>query len=227
MSTIVSRLLKPDSWKSALAEVLLIIVGVSIALAGDAWWADRQERVEEAILLRAFSDALHEDLIELQERLDILETAERETQAILNVVQSGSQTQDLNFGALVTWRWAAPNRGPYETLKSRGYELISDDSLRQAIASHYEDTVLSIVNETFWRYSNEIVMPYFLEKMIYTPDGWRPDDYEGVIADRRFINLCGEKIDRLNRFVLPTYRDALADTSSLIEMIEGKMNEIE
>ena len=34
------------NWKSAVADIFLIVIGVSIALAADSWLAERAERPE-------------------------------------------------------------------------------------------------------------------------------------------------------------------------------------
>ena len=48
----------PENWKYAIGEVLLIVTGITVTLAVDAWYGERQERNEEANLLLGLRDAL-------------------------------------------------------------------------------------------------------------------------------------------------------------------------
>ena len=50
----VSRLVSAPNWRYALGELLLIVVGVTIALAATTWYEKRQERrvAKELLILR-------------------------------------------------------------------------------------------------------------------------------------------------------------------------------
>jgi hypothetical protein len=45
------------NWGQAASEALLILVGILLALASDAWWEERSERVQEEEYLRRWSQS--------------------------------------------------------------------------------------------------------------------------------------------------------------------------
>jgi len=50
------------NWRYALGEVVLIVVGVSIALAGNAWYENLELRDDEVAILTELLDALELDI---------------------------------------------------------------------------------------------------------------------------------------------------------------------
>lgn len=61
-----NRLVRSVSWKHAFGEVLLIVIGITIALAVNSWWEDQQDRRSEDLILRQLHAALQADLIDLE-----------------------------------------------------------------------------------------------------------------------------------------------------------------
>ena len=58
----VSRLASAPNWRYAVGEVVLIVVGVSIALAATSRYEGRQERRDEILVLQQLRRTLSEDL---------------------------------------------------------------------------------------------------------------------------------------------------------------------
>ena len=58
----VSRLVSASNWRYAIGEVVLIVVGVSIALAASSWYENRQLRGDEFAALAQLQATLREDL---------------------------------------------------------------------------------------------------------------------------------------------------------------------
>lgn len=57
-----SRVINAMNWKYAIGEVFLIVIGISIALGANAWWENRQERIEEQAVLETLKRSLQVDL---------------------------------------------------------------------------------------------------------------------------------------------------------------------
>ena len=60
------RVVNATNWKYAIGEIVLIVVGVTIALAANSWYAARQERSDEIQVLRQLKQALQVDLAEFE-----------------------------------------------------------------------------------------------------------------------------------------------------------------
>lgn len=126
--------------KRAIAELALIVVGVSIALAGDAWLANRAETARTDLLL----DSLEvEWAAELEYLGAYLERTDRAmagvTQTILANKKDRSRMTAAEAGAIVaqsySWQTYKPSEGALNTLMQDGLQNIDDVPLRMAVAS--------------------------------------------------------------------------------------------
>ena len=62
-----SRILAAGSWRRAFGEILLIVVGILIALAINAWYEDVIEREQEKQILAQMATTLSEDLVAIRD----------------------------------------------------------------------------------------------------------------------------------------------------------------
>ncbi len=63
------------NWRQSVVDVLLIVIGVSIALAADSWLGDRTEQARTDQLLDALEDEWTTELGRIDAHLDILNRA--------------------------------------------------------------------------------------------------------------------------------------------------------
>jgi hypothetical protein len=131
---IVSRL------RRAITEVLLIVAGVSIALAGDAWLADRAETVRTDLLL----DSLEiEWTAELEHIKAYLERTDRAIAGVRKTILANKdgqlQISAAEAGTILmqsySWQTYKPSEGALNTLMQDGLQNIEEVPLRMAIAS--------------------------------------------------------------------------------------------
>lgn len=133
-------------WKGGLREFVLIVSGVLVALAGQAWWEGDQKKDQE----RAYLEALRNELVhsraaiqENKERLEEEIESSRTTAAILSSRSSTSLSADSiqHVTRVFPIRVFIPPRAALDdVLRSGGLTLIRSDSLRRALAS-YEQTL--------------------------------------------------------------------------------------
>jgi hypothetical protein len=126
--------------RRAITEVFLIVVGVSIALAGDAWLADRAETVRTDLLLDALEIEWTAELEHLEaylERTDRAMAGIRQT--ILANKDGQSQISAAEAGEMLkqsySWHTYKPSEGALNTLMQDGLQNIDEVPLRMAIAS--------------------------------------------------------------------------------------------
>lgn len=127
------------SWKKAAADVLLIVVGVSIALAADSWLADRTEKNRTNELLDALEAEWTEELARIDTSVHELGVAKI---AIIQMIKTHSdapgETSRAEAATLMMatgWSTFKPSDGALSTLMVDGVQDIEDDSLRLAVAS--------------------------------------------------------------------------------------------
>ena len=126
-------ILKPNNWKQAAGEVLLIVIGILIALFVDSQWEQRKARQEEAEILSQIWNSLKSDQDYLQEQLSRAEgRLKRMIELQEHVLAGKPHTPELNlkFRSMRGWLVTQATTAPYEDLKARGLHLISSGKLR-------------------------------------------------------------------------------------------------
>lgn len=135
--------IKGFNWKYAFGETLLIVIGVTIALAASSWYGDRVDRRTEADYIGRLHAALATDISRFSDFEKILEAKANTLKALLtknaNLLLSDGASgfmSDLNYSEYK----ALPesNSATFEELKSTGrLALIRDARLRDALAQYY------------------------------------------------------------------------------------------
>jgi len=127
------------SWRQAIADVLLIVIGVSVALAADSWLSDRTEHARTNLLL----DSLEDEWTLEHERIEAhIDALNRSKTALARVIEAhDNNPEDLSdheAAALLegtAWITFKSSSGAHSTLMADGIQNVDDSALRQAIAS--------------------------------------------------------------------------------------------
>ena len=219
------------NWKYAIGEVALIVVGITIALAANSWYEERKDLQDEMVLLQQMQQTLMEDLEELSRRSMIAQQIEQDIAALLNHLEDDKPySNELGgyFRSLSRFVGVRMRLAPFEALKARGLELISNDSVRMQLISLYEDEFLILVNSTnFSRiFAQETVVPYLMTnfRQVESRD-WIPYDYEQVRSDGYLANICRIRLSRLRIFVLPSFERTTATISEILVAIEQELDQ--
>ena len=136
------RLGQSPSWKRALSELALIVIGVLIALAVNAWWSRRQDDARQ----RAYLRQLLVDVLGNEQDIDRVLTQSRSaTAALERLVDAFDAAGPLppcdTLASLIrtslTYSSADLRSGTYAAMMATGeVRLIRDDSLRAHVISY-------------------------------------------------------------------------------------------
>lgn len=153
-----------------LGELVLIFVGITLALSFENWNTDRERRNQELSLLSELSQDLgetKEDLVE-DDISQALRTEEFSNRLIgyLRGDESNlaSETELSGFFRLcVAGVGVVPKRAAYESLKSIGLDLVSDNQIRTSVTNIYELTLARIttIERNLWEMSYAFCIPYY------------------------------------------------------------------
>lgn len=150
----------------AAGEIFLVMIGILLALQVNNWNQDRLKQHEEVLLLQEIREGLADDLQDLQENRVMYGYA-------IDAIDSISETidQDLPFHDSLPLFFSVSlfnppfikKEGPYETLKSKGMDMISNDDLRKSVISIYDAEF-----ERITKYQNgyELDMNVFFEFLL-------------------------------------------------------------
>jgi hypothetical protein len=135
-----ARILEFVSLKQGIAEVALIFVGISLALAADGWNDRRLDREDETELLIEIAASLRNDLGKIETDLSYVEEKDAHLERLENHIQSGQPYDDdlaRSFSYVRTWQTSRLNTAAFEALKSRGLDVVSDRALRISLIDFF------------------------------------------------------------------------------------------
>jgi len=225
------RILQGFSWRTAVAELTLIVLGVTLALIASAWYDGRRERAEEQLLLSELRSALELDQTDFRSALQRQQQRLATVRQLREAIQSGSASLvGMDFGGIVGWVGVDTNAAPYEALKSRGLSLVSDQRLRLRLVEYYEER-FPVLEDTYLNdrdWVRTLAYPYFHEHLRRDLDElgsstWAPLDVNAVANDPFFWNLTGTKLNRLQTRIIPALEASLAILDTLLVDITGQL----
>lgn len=220
------RIFNSMNWRYAIGEVLLIVIGVSIALAASSWYEDRKDRQEERAMLQQFRQSLEADLTEFERNLRAHLQQESDVIHLLEHMEGDeafNPTIGTHLNALRRWRQTTANRAVFEALRSRGFALIQDPSLRAKIIEYYDEVALRPTNAALndRAFVTSRLTPYMDRHSVFEDSRTLvPLDYEALRRDVYFRNLCMTKLRRLQSFTLPNYQQTNKMIRELIKAID-------
>jgi len=125
----------------AIGEIVLVVIGIMIALQLNTRKEDRKSTVIERNILEEIRNGLDKDLSDIEHNRKGHTNGIRSCTYWNDVLQG----QEVNRDSVAFYYWyltrnftLAQNTASYESLKSRGLELITNDELRLHITTLYE-----------------------------------------------------------------------------------------
>jgi hypothetical protein len=125
----------------AIGEIILVVIGILIALQINNWNNDNIERELELNMLSEILTNLEKDVFNFNSKITINEKAIKHNSAVLeHLILKTPLTDTLRFSyARLTGRGTfEPITVAYENLKSKGINIIGNDSLRISISELYD-----------------------------------------------------------------------------------------
>jgi len=226
----ITRILAATNWRYALGELVLIVSGILIAIAVNSWNEDRALRSEEIRVLRQIDQSLEEDyrtLLERSERLNRFSNNGRQLYDFLRSAEPVSENITSFFSSINGVAPLELRTAPFEALKSRGFDLISDESLRIELIELYDDlyerAVRNVTSDT--ESVHETIRPYLMEHFLRDPsDSWIPKDLDDVRASGYLANLCKMRAFNLDNYTLRSMRRAIDGNRRVSQTINEILN---
>jgi hypothetical protein len=213
-----------------LGEMTLIFLGITAALWFENTNAARHQRELETQILREMSESIALDTIDLHINLRVDDSIRASIDTVLAHLRSPSPYVDglsEHFGRASRYVHFFHNPAAYEHLRSAGFDVISSDSLRQAIISYYDQAV-SLVRwldqAVVANHHESYLLPQMMGKFEYTSPFAPavPLDFPALRGDVEYRNAL-----RLASFGTSVQFDgtqrAVASAESLLRLIEAEL----
>lgn len=182
----------------AIGEIVLLVIGIMIAVQINNWNEVKQQKQLELQTLKEIRGSIETNLAEM-ERLSAAHSAQVEhfKDLVTHMEQDLPYHDSLETKMAAIFGWYTPlfDFAPYETLKTRGVELISNDTVKRNIIAVYEKVIYRITDglEKFESgNSTAVVLPYFskhFEMYSTSPAKVRANDYERIKKDPEYRNI--------------------------------------
>ncbi len=168
-------------WQWFLLELFGVFLGVTLAFSLDQWNESRKLHETETQTLREIDAGLAMDLQDLEANIEGHRVGLQSVEMFRKYLTGQKVNADslpFHYFMLLRDFLSLQNSAAYESLKSRGLQLIRNDSLRLKIVALYdfdmeviqkleEDYSEMQFNENFYHDFNDALAPY----MVWGPDG--------------------------------------------------------
>lgn len=221
------------NWRKYAWEFVTIFVAVVSAFALNNWNDNRRDEQAATKILTEIANGLEKDLEDIEINVgghkSGLEACKYWQRILSNKTVDTDSVGQMYFNLMRDF-FSAQNSSGYETLKSRGLELIKDDSLRYDIISLYEYDYKSLktmeeeyhemqFQKNYFHDFNRIIAPYLeFDSRGNITAIKQPLDL--VSAERKVLQTYLWKIGINRMFVLSYYTDMERKINSLSSRIK-------
>jgi hypothetical protein len=218
----------------AIGEIILVVIGILIALQVNSSYQVAKTKQLEVKYLKEMRNNLIFDLNDIDFNIRFNESRYASNEIVLQHLRRRlpyHDSLDFHLSNLLLTTRSISNTSAYEGLKSRGLEIISNDSLRAEITKMY---TFSFPNAIDFEHVDDhphqynIVWPAVTKAIELDSLGRsaKPINYDAMLNDIQFKNALATNLT-LRNYMLDTYKGLRANVTHLISQIESELVELE
>ncbi|MGB5227180.1 MAG: DUF6090 family protein [Eudoraea sp.] len=209
----------------AFGEIILVVIGILIALQINNWNEFKKDRVVENKLLNELKENLNINLVRLQDEIQKEYKSISEINLIVNHLDHRRpyhDSLDSHFRQAFLAHDVVLSTSAFEAIKSKGFELIYSDSLRNDIIDLYDVSYSNLISSTvrledlFWPSS---VLPILHTHFRWEGDTTKPVDYEALLDDKSYINMITNR-RHFRKLAAKVKSESLLRTETLLKHID-------
>lgn len=179
----------------AIGEIILVVIGILIALSINNWNEQSKESKLELEILIGLSNDLANNNVKIASMISSDSSIISGNQHLLTLLKDNdshyNDSFEVSFGRINRYDVFFPQSMAYESLKSKGFHTIKNDSLRTYIIELYDETyfINSHVRELKSKlYTGSVEM---MNKRLFTTKDINhkvPNNFNELKKDTEFIN---------------------------------------
>lgn len=212
----------------AIAEIVLVMIGILMALQVNNWNQERAETKKEVRILKEFQRNLQANVNEFSSEINKQHEILQDINTIIEQIKSNVPYHDSLGTKYASISWTEEFNyvnSAFETLKIYGFDLISSDSIRESIIHLFnvEYVRISDVIEKVSQTEHYQLNSLYVRHIEFDNDGKGVvNDSQRLNQDREFTNMLGSR--RIwKRDIINTYKDLIGRSLKLSEMIEREL----
>lgn len=217
----------------AFGEIALVVIGILIALQINTWNENKKAREREIRLLNELIENLNVNEQRLTRDIELELKYFNSSKIIVDHLDKKlpyHDSLDIHFQLSQLSADIVLVTSAYEAIKSIGFDVISNDSLRTHIINLFDTNYESMIRETrsledqFWP---SVVIPMWVKhlrnnSMDEDLSGQRPINYNALLNDPEFTSMI-EKRGIFRRLAAELKRESLLETRALKAEIEKEI----
>ncbi len=222
--------LKEISWKYAIGEIVLIFIGITIAVWFNNWNEHQKSKKIEVKSLVEIKNAIGQDLLDIEENIFGFSKRVHLFKQLIRHIENELPLNDslrINLPYLQGITTFLSNTGPYETLKSRGLETISNDSIRLKISLYYDfefEKIQTNEKQHSDHYLNYL-KPAMIEQFDLSDYKLEPLNFKKLIKNFEFKQTIYWAL-RTDNYMLELYLDLENKAKTLVEELNKEVKRL-
>lgn len=214
----------------AIGEIVLVVIGIFLALQLNNWNAERKRTQQELDLLAEMRENLLMDLKDCRYNIEANQRYERGNRAVLKHLTERTPFHDslrIHYANIFGNTTLTANTSAYENLKSIGFDLIRNDSLRRKVTALYSERYDYLKNLEFeadgqlqWSH----ILPQIHAK-VQVDTMWvsgAPYDVAALMDDKTFQGVLRTNLF-IREWMVKIYGSTEKRINTLIEMIDREL----
>ncbi len=218
----------------AIGEIILVVVGILIALKIDSTYQANQTKELEIKYLKEMRGNLIFDLNDIDFNINFNQKRFNSNKIVLAHLRARlpyHDSLDYHFSNLVFSTRTLPNEGAYESLKGKGLEIISNDSLRKNITTLHEFDYYNAIDfeiQDDHPFQFDVLWPEVIKAIEIDSLGKaaKPINYSDLQKNIPFKNALASNLS-YRKLMLDLYHGLKKKVSSLILFIEEELIRLE
>ncbi len=217
----------------AIGEVVLVVIGILIALQIDNWNEAQNLHRTEVLLLKEMKTNLEADMAETRRNISLNKEKLNANEIVFENLQSpGSYNDTLNiyYANLMGGSYFSKNTSAYDNLKSLGFHIIKNDSLRMVITELYSNkyTYIDLLESNFIDNFYSLRLEPLIFRNIISETMWisaTPVNQSKLAMNHEFREVVKANIGWI-RFMIDIYANIEEEIITLINQIECEINQL-
>lgn len=225
------KLFNEIGWKYALGEIFFIFIGITMAIGFRSWIEDQKAKEVELSTIKEIREGIKTDLLDINENLEGYSWRIAGFEKIIEHIEKRlppDKNMKVAYFQLLSFTKFISNIGPYETLKSRGMGIISNDSLRSHIAHYYDTEYERITSlealhiDHYIRYKK----PQALAKFYIDGYEMEPVNYQALLDDFEFAQVVRYAVF-LDKACQGIYQEVKESGENLVLSLDREIERLE
>lgn len=214
----------------AVGEIVLVVIGIFLALQLNNWNSERKLVRQELGLLVEMRENLAMDLKDCRYNIEANQRYEQGNRAVLKHLTERTPFHDslrIHYANIFGYTTLTANTSAYDNLKSIGFDLIRNDSLRRTVTALYSERYdyLKILEfESDGKLQMDHVLPQIHEK-VQVDTMWvsgMPYDVAALMDDKTFHGTLRTNLF-IRQWMVKIYGTTEKRIMKVMEMIDQEL----